>query len=229
MSDDNPRIRRIEPEAIDGDFRDGYGAVTARLGRAPHFYRTISNAPFLAMLFLPINAAAQREWPGTRISGKVKEMGVIKTSHTNGCDYCYAHNTSLGQAAGITHEQIIAMSSDDYLTSDLFNEREKAAILWAENMTRNTAQANTEAFDRMRANFTEGEIVEVSMLCSMFNMINRINDSLDVLIEEQPEIDKIQTSLHLDPVKMGDYLRWLADHWPNEFETMNKQAEDAAA
>ena len=229
MSDDNPRIRRIEPEAIDGDFRDFYGAVTALLGRVPHFYRTISNAPFLAMLFLPINAAAQREWPGTRISGKVKEMVVIKTSHTNGCDYCYAHNTSLGQAAGITHEQIIAMSSDDYLTSDLFNELEKAAILWAENMTRNTAQANTEAFDRMRANFTEGEIVEVSMLCSMFNMINRINDSLDVLIEEQPEIDKIQTSLHLDPVKMGDYLRWLADHWPNEFETMNKQAEDAAA
>ena len=229
MSDDNPRIRRIEPDAIDGDLEEFYGAVTALLGRVPHFYRTISNAPFLAMLFLPINAAAQREWPGTRVSGKIKEMVVIKTSHVNGCDYCYAHNTSLGQAAGITHEQIIDMSSDDYLTSDRFNERERAAIAWAENMTRNTAQKNTDAYDRMRANFTEGEIVEISMLCAMFNMINRINDSLDVLIEEQPEIDRIQSSLHLEPAKMGDYLRWLADHWPAEFETMNRQAEDAAA
>ena len=229
MSRTQGRIQKIEPEAVDGDFEEFYGAVTALLGRVPHFYRTISNAPFLAMLLLPINAAAQREWAGTRITGKLKEMVVIKTSHVNGCDYCYAHNTSLGQAAGITHDQIIAMSSDDYLTSDLFNERERAAILWAENMTRNTAQKNTEVYDRLRANFTEGEIVEITMLCAMFNMINRINDSLDVLIEEQPEIDKIQSSLHLDPSKMGDYLRWLADHWPSEFDSMNKQAEDAAA
>jgi uncharacterized peroxidase-related enzyme len=229
MSRTQGRIQKIEPEAVDGDFEEFYGAVTALLGRVPHFYRTISNAPFLAMLLLPINAAAQREWPGTRITGKLKEMVVIKTSHVNGCDYCYAHNTSLGQAAGITHDQIIAMSSDDYLTSDLFNERERAAILWAENMTRNTAQKNTEVYDRLRANFTEGEIVEITMLCAMFNMINRVNDSLDVLIEEQPEIDKIQSSLHLDPTKMGDYLRWLADHWPSEFDSMNKQAEDAAA
>ena len=215
MSRTQGRIQKIEPEAVDGELEEFYGAVTGLLGRVPHFYRTISNAPFLAMLLLPINAAAQREWAGTR--------------HVNGCDYCYAHNTSLGQAAGITHDQIIAMSSDDYLTSDLFSEREKAAILWADNMTRNTAQKNGEVYDRLRANFTEGEIVEVTMLCAMFNMINRINDSLDVLIEEQPEIDKIQSSLHLDPAKMGDYLRWLADHWPSEFDTMNKQAEDAAA
>ena len=49
-------------------------------------------------------------------------MVVIKTSHVNGCDYCYAHNTSLGQAAGITHEQIIDLSSDDYVESTEFSE-----------------------------------------------------------------------------------------------------------
>lgn len=229
MAREQKRVQTIEPEAIDGNFEEFYGAVTRLLGRVPHFYRTISNAPFLAMLFLPINASAQREWPGTRISGKIKEMVVIKTSHVNECEYCYAHNTSLGQAAGITHDQIIAMSSDDYLTSDAFTEREKAAILWAENVTRNTAQKNEDAYTRLKANFSEGEIVEITMLCGMFNMINRINDSLDVAIEAQPEIDKIQGSLHLDPAKMGDYLRWLADNWPGEFETMNRQAEDAAA
>jgi hypothetical protein len=69
----------------------------------------------------------------------------------------------------------------------------------------------------------------MTKLCGMFNMINRINDSLDVAIEAQPEIDKIQGSLHMDPAKMGEYLRWLGDNWPDEFETMNKQAEDAAA
>ncbi|CAN0588495.1 unnamed protein product, partial [Laminaria digitata] len=61
MAREQKRVQTIEPEAIDGQFEDFYGAVTRLLGRVPHFYRTISNAPFLAMLFLPINASAQRE------------------------------------------------------------------------------------------------------------------------------------------------------------------------
>ena len=223
------RIPLIEPDAVDGDLDEFFGAVAALLGRVPHFYRTISHAPLLAMLFLPINAANQREWPGARLSGRIKELVVIKTSHVNGCDYCYAHNTSLGQAAGITHEQIIDMSSDDYKSSNNFTERERAAVLWAENVTRNTAQKNGPVYDQVKAHFSDAEIVELTLICAMFNMINRINDSLDITIEEQPEIDKIQSSLVLDPERMSTYLHWLADNWGKDFDTINQQAEAAAA
>ncbi len=223
------RIPLIEPEAVDGELDEFYGAVTGLLGRVPHFYRTISHAPLLAMLFLPINAANQREWPGARLSGKIKELVVIKTSHLNGCDYCYAHNTSLGQAAGISHEQIIDLSSDDYLDSAGFSEREKAAVLWAEHVTRNTAQQRGDVYERVKAQFSDAEIVELTLICAMFNMINRVNDSLDITIEEQPEIDKIKPSLVLDPERMRTYLRWLADHWPGDMDTLNREAEEAAA
>ena len=223
------RIPLIEPEAVDGELAEFYDAVTALLGRVPHCYRTLAHAPLLAMLFLPINAANQREWPGARLSGRIKEMVVIKTSHVNGCDYCYAHNTSLGQAAGITPEQIIDMSSDDYLDSSHFSERERAAVLWAEHVTRNTAQKRGDVYQRVKAQFSDAEIVELTLICAMFNMINRINDSLDIEIEAQPEIDKIQGSLVLDPERMRTYLRWLADHWPGDIDSLNRQAEDAAA
>jgi len=223
------RIPLIQPEAVDGELEEFYGAVTALLGRVPHFYRTMSHAPLLAMLFLPINAANQREWPGARLSGRIKEMVVIKTSHVNGCEYCYAHNTSLGQAAGITQEQIIDLSSDAYLTSANFSERERAAVLWAEHVTRNTAQQRDDVYQQVKAQFSTAEIVELTLICAMFNMINRINDSLDIEIEEQGEIDKIQRSLVLDPERMRTYLRWLADHWPGDMATINRQAAAAAA
>jgi uncharacterized peroxidase-related enzyme len=223
------RIPLIEPEAVDGELDEFYVAVTALLGRVPHFYRTISHAPLLAMLFLPINAANQRQWLGARLSGKIKELVVIKTSHVNGCDYCYAHNTSLGQAAGITHEQIIDLSSDDYLESGDFTEREKAAVLWAEHVTRNTAQQRDDVYERVKAHFSDAEIVELTLICAMFNMINRVNDALDITIEEQPEIDKIKPSLVLDPERMSTYLHWLADNWLQDFDAINQQAEDAAA
>ena len=158
----------------------------------------------------------------------LEALGVY-VSIMNGCDYCYAHNTTLGQAAGITHEQIIAMSSDDYLDSELFSEREKAAILWAEHVTRNTARERGDVYERVKALFNDAEIVELTLICAMFNMINRINDSLEIEIEAQPEIDKIKGTLVIDPERIGTSLRWLADHWPSEFDTINQQAADAAA
>ncbi len=223
------RIPLIQPEAVDGDLEDFYDAVTGMVGRIPHSIRTLAHAPLLAMLLLPFNAATQREWPGSRLSGRIKEMVVIKTSHVNGCDYCYAHNTALGQAAGITHEQIIDLSCDDYMDSSDFSEREKAAVLWAEHVTRNTAQRRGDVYEQVKAQFNDAEIVELTLVCAMFNMINRINDSLEIEIEAQPEIDKIKGTLVLDPERIGTYLHWLADHWPSEFDTINRQAAEAAA
>lgn len=223
------RIPLIHPEAVDGDLADFYATVNDVFGRIPNSLRTLAHAPLLAMLLIPFNATVQRKWPGARLSGRIKEMVVIKTSQVNGCDYCYAHNTALGEAAGITHEQVVDLSSDDYMDSSQFSDREKAALLWAEHVTRNTAQKRGDVYDQVKAQFSNAEIVELTLVCALFNMINRINDSLEIDIEVQSEVDKIKRTLVLDPQRIGTYLHWLADHWPSEFDTINQQAADAAA
>jgi hypothetical protein len=62
----------------------------------------------------------------------------------------------------------------------------------------------------------------------MFNMINRFNDSLKLTIEEQPEVDRIKSSLQIDPGNIKTYLRWLADNWPDDFDDLNARASAAA-
>jgi uncharacterized peroxidase-related enzyme len=223
------RFPKIERENISGDLDHFYGAVTALLGRVPNFYRTISHAPWMAMLLLPFNAAVQRQWPGSRMSGRIKELVVIKTSHVNGCRYCYAHNTALGEAAGITHDEIIELSSDDYLKSKSLSEQEKLAVQWAEAVTLNKAAENDDLFAAMKQKFTDAEIVELTMVSAMFNMINRLNDSLQVPIEEQDEVNLIKRSLNLDPAKIQAYVSWLSEFWPEaDFDSLNRQAEGAA-
>lgn len=222
------RVPVINPENAPHELKHFYEAVTGLVGRVPNAYRTMAHAPYLAMLFLPFQAANQREWPGVRMSGKIKEMVIIKTSHINGCEYCYAHNTALGEAAGITHDQVIAISSDDYLTSDLFDARERAAIEWAEHMTKNTAASRDDVYARVAAVYSEAEIVELTLICSMFNMINRFNDSLKLTIEDQSEVDKIRGTVHIDPGNIKTYLRWLADNWPDDFDDLNERAGAAA-
>src|SRR6266849_4251753 len=74
---------------------------------------------------------------------------------------------------------------DVYKTSPLFNERERAAIAWSEAMTRNTAKSDKAVWENTRRSFTDVEIVEISMACAMFNMINRLNDSFWTELEPE--------------------------------------------
>ena len=83
----------------------------------------------------------------------------------------------LGQALGLTDAEFEALQGDDYRDSALFNEREKAAMWWAEAMTLNTAKSDPKVWAEMRRLFSDAEIVEISMITGMFNMINRLNDS----------------------------------------------------
>ena len=77
----------------------------------------------------------------------------------------------------MTDEELEALMDDSYKTSPLFDDRDRAAIAWSEAMTKNTAQRDAEAWGNMKAHFSDSEIVEISMACAMFNMINRLNDS----------------------------------------------------
>ena len=90
----------------------------------------------------------------------------------------------LGQALGLKDEEFAALQGD-YRSSPLFDEREKAVLAWSEAMTLNTARRDTAAWERMRGFFSDAEIVEISMACALFNMINRLNDSFRTELEPE--------------------------------------------
>ena len=91
----------------------------------------------------------------------------------------------LGQALGLTDAEFDALQGDDYRASALFNAREKAAMAWAEAMTLNTAKRDDKAWNELRRLFTDVEIVEISLITGMFNMINRLNDSFRTELEPE--------------------------------------------
>ena len=89
----------------------------------------------------------------------------------------------LGQALGLTEQEFDALKSDAYRTSRLFDEREIAVIAWAEAMALNQAKHDGPHWDEMRRLLTDVEIVEISLISAMFNMINRLNDSFRTELE----------------------------------------------
>ncbi len=110
------------------------------------------------------------------------------------------------------------------MRSSLLSGREKAAVLWAEHVTRNTARDRDDIFETVKKDFTQNELIELTMMSCLFNSWNRFMDSLHMPIEEQGEVDKIRKSVYLDPAKLKNYMQEMIDNWPDEFPEPDGQA-----
>ena len=110
----------------------------------------------------------------------------------------------LGQALGLKDEEFEALQSD-YRSSALFNAREKAVIAWSEAMTLNTAKRDSPAWDDLRKLFNDAEIVEISLACAMFNMINRLNDSFRTELEPEEYNRRQHSAIGVTPAALEDY------------------------
>ncbi|MCC7484776.1 MAG: carboxymuconolactone decarboxylase family protein [Burkholderiales bacterium] len=110
----------------------------------------------------------------------------------------------LGQALGLTGAEFDALQGD-YRASPLFDEREKAALAWSEAMTLNTAKHDGPHWDDMRRLFDEAEIVEISLACAMFNMINRLNDSFRTELEPEEYNRRQHGAVGVTAAALEDY------------------------
>jgi hypothetical protein len=57
------------------------------------------------------------------------------------------------------------------------------AIEWGEAVTLNRAGADDALFERLRAHFSDQEIIELTMAAALWNMTNRLNESLHTQLE----------------------------------------------
>lgn len=122
---------------------------------------------------------------------------------------------------GITDDHVAAIGSDDYMDSPLLNPREKATVLWAEHVTRNTAKSRDDVVEEVQKHFTDAEFVELTFVISYFNMRNRYHDSLKLPNDEVDIIEDVGR-LRPDPEKLKAYLQEVLDNWPDAFPEPNE-------
>ncbi len=95
--------------------------------------------------------------------------------------------------------------------------REKAAVLWAEHVTRNTAKTRDDVFEEVRRHFDDREFVELTMVITYFNMRNRFQDALRIPLDEPKTISDITIGHRQDPENLKNYLAGVVATWPESF------------
>lgn len=62
----------------------------------------------------------------------------------------------------------------------MYDEKDRAVILFAERMTRGAAALRDPALQDLRKHFSEDQIVELALVVCVANFTNRFNDALRI-------------------------------------------------
>src|SRR5256885_15834267 len=150
------RVKMIPPETADADTRKVYDGVLQQWGRISNFSQVLAHQPAaLAGWMLPNEAIRLDNVKSDPEYVKIQQLVIIKTSALNRSAYCMSHNVPLGRKLGLTEAQIKAAQGTAYATSPDLDERQKAAVRWAEAVTLMQARDDEEAFAAMKKHFTE--------------------------------------------------------------------------
>ena len=80
--------------------------------------------------------------------------------------------------AGATEAKVLAV--EQAATSPLFDEIERSALAYAEAMTITGQRVSDELFARVRAHFTEAQIVELTAAVALENFRSKFNTALGI-------------------------------------------------
>ena len=80
--------------------------------------------------------------------------------------------------AGASEDKIAQVP--EALTSDLFSDREKAALEYAEAMTVTGRRVDDALFARVRPHFSEAQIVELTAVAALENFRSKFNVALGI-------------------------------------------------
>ena len=77
-------------------------------------------------------------------------------------------------------EPLVKAIQDDYRTAPL-SDQDRTMLEYVEKITRDATQVSREDHDRLRAvGFDDRGILQITLLASWFNYINRVADALGV-------------------------------------------------
>jgi AhpD family alkylhydroperoxidase len=97
----------------------------------------------------------------------------LRVSQINNCAYCIDMHWKDLRAVGETEQRLSLLSA--WREYPGFNDRERAALAWAEVLTRiSTGDVSDADFESVRTRFSEKEIVELSLATAAINAWNRM-------------------------------------------------------
>lgn len=135
-------------------------------GRSPWVFASV------ALLYGALNRR------GSPLSPALRSLVTVRVSQINLCSFCVDINSATLAKRGVPMEKIAALS--DWRDSALFSDDEKLALEYAEAMTITNSSVHYGLRQRLKEEWSDDAIMELTGLIAFQNMSSKFNAALDV-------------------------------------------------
>ena len=104
---------------------------------------------------------------GKTVDERTRNLVELKGAQMIGCEFCVDLGSQICRNSGFSDEELLALPR--YQSSDLFTEREKAALDYTAAVMRTPVEVTDELFARVRSYFDDRQLVEITALLTLVN------------------------------------------------------------
>ena len=171
-----PRIAPLPPQRAGLLTRLMYRYAKREFGEVPEPFTVAAHHPRL----LVANAVHETllKSGSKTLPDAVRDLAVLWTARTVGCSWCVDFGTMLMRLESLDVDRLKHI--DDYATSPLFTDDERAAIAYADAMTTDPHNVTDEQVDDLKRRFGEAGVIELTYQIGVENMRARMYAALGI-------------------------------------------------
>jgi AhpD family alkylhydroperoxidase len=157
------------PDSVKQIFANGDpGPIASSLAHIPDIMLTA--LPFIRATLGPSKIADVR----------TKEIVILRASSVQQCKYCVNTHSFVARNSGLSKEEVKALQGNGDATPAFTKEREKVLIRWTDAVAFGPGEIRPDLKAEMKKNFTEPEVVELTLLVGATILLNRYATALEL-------------------------------------------------
>lgn len=170
------RIPALSPKKASLTTRLMWRYAKRRFGEVPEPFAIYAHHPKLMLAGAMHEGMLER---GSKVlPANVRELAVYWTARQIGCSWCVDFGAMLIRLDGLDVERLKEI--DDYATSPLFSDDERAAIAYAAAITTDPHTVTDEMVADLRIRFGDDGVMELTYQIGVENMRARMNTALGI-------------------------------------------------
>ena len=173
-----PRVKPLSIDEVSAEAKDDYARFNALFtdfeNQVPVYAHSAAGLKHIFGMADDIKKAGN-------LPQRLVEIAVITVSQINSCPYCVAHHSALAVDEGVDPETINHILDPD---PPGLSDVEKLVRNYAVQVTEQSWGIRDQVFEDLKKHFSESQIVELTMRITLTGMFNRINQALQIDIED---------------------------------------------
>ncbi len=168
-----PVVKVVGEDEVSGKAREIFEMMKAKTGKVPKWMRVMANCEDTLVGFFSLFKSLMDDAPTDKI---LKWKIALVVSDLNKCEYCVSVSKMQLKALGLTDDDLDKLDA-------VSDEKELLAIEYAKAVNDEAYKIDDELILKMKENFSDQQLVEITAVVGLFNFINRFNDALRVFPE----------------------------------------------